>query len=231
MGIGDFFSQTLTKVFGSKNEREVRDLWPYVEEINGFYESLSSLSDEELKGKTAEFRSRLEEGEELDDIMCEAFACVKEACRRLVGKKWMVTGHEITWDMIPFDCQLIGGIVLHKGKIAEWPRRREKSCRRIAPLSERDSRKGAISSRSTIISSGAMSNGTEKSTNRSHDRGQIISDTSTEEHKKGYAATSPMGRTTSSDSTICAITWRSVPKTRSSAIISMPCRRGGLGAH
>ncbi len=79
MGIGDFFSRTLTKVFGSKNEREVKALWPYVEEINRIYESLSSLSDDELKGKTAEFRRRHEEGEDLDDMMCEAFACVKEA--------------------------------------------------------------------------------------------------------------------------------------------------------
>lgn len=134
MGIGDFFSQSLTKLFGSKNEREVKKLESLVDEINEFYAEFESLSDEELKGKTAEFRKRLEEGETTDDIMTEAFAVVKETCRRMMGKKWLVTGHEITWDMIPFDCQLVGGMVLHQGKIAEMATGEGKSLVATLPM-------------------------------------------------------------------------------------------------
>ncbi|MBR2062535.1 MAG: hypothetical protein IJ969_04375, partial [Anaerotignum sp.] len=75
--------------------------------------------DEELKAKTPEFQERLKNGETTDDILCEAFAVVKNACHRLCGTKAIVCDHELTWDMIPFDVQLIGGIVLHQGKIAE----------------------------------------------------------------------------------------------------------------
>lgn len=134
MGIGDFFSRGLTSIFGSKNEREIRALQPFVDEINEFYAEFSSLSDDELKGKTGEFRKRLAEGETTDDIMTEAFAVVKETCRRLVGKKWMVLGHEITWDMVPFDCQLMGAIVLHQGKIAEMATGEGKSLVATLPL-------------------------------------------------------------------------------------------------
>ncbi len=107
------------KIFGTKNEREIKRLWPIVEEINQHYEQLHELSDEELRAKTDEFRRRLAGGETLDDILPEAYAVVKETCRRLVGKKWMVTGKEIEWNMVPFDVQLLGAIVLHQGKIAE----------------------------------------------------------------------------------------------------------------
>ena len=134
MGIVDYLSQSITKLFGSKNEREVRKLEPLVDEINEFFAELASLSDEELKGKTAEFRKRLEEGETTDDIMTEAFAVVKETCRRMLGKKWLVTGHEITWDMVPFDCQLIGGMVLHQGKIAEMATGEGKSLVATLPM-------------------------------------------------------------------------------------------------
>nr|HQU72200.1 preprotein translocase subunit SecA [Calditrichia bacterium] len=109
----------IKKVFGSRNEREVKKYWPIVEEINKHFESYQSLSDEDLKGHTDLFRNRLAEGESLDDLLPEAFATVKDACRRLVGKTFMVTGKEMTWDMVPFDVQLIGGVVLHQGKIAE----------------------------------------------------------------------------------------------------------------
>ncbi len=111
--------KVITKIFGDKNERELKKLWPIVEEINQHYEKLRKLSDAELQRKTEEFKQRLQEGETLDDLLPEAFAVVKDACRRLVGKKWVVTGREIEWDMVPFDVQLLGGIVLHQGKIAE----------------------------------------------------------------------------------------------------------------
>lgn len=109
----------MTKIFGSKNERELKKFWPIIDEINQHSESLKELNDEELAHKTDEFKERLSAGETLDDLLPEAFAVVKDACRRLLGKKWFVTGQEIVWDMVPFDVQLIGGYVLHQGKIAE----------------------------------------------------------------------------------------------------------------
>ncbi|NOX36191.1 MAG: preprotein translocase subunit SecA [Calditrichaeota bacterium] len=112
-------SQVISKIVGTKNEREIKKLIPIVQQINQYYEEFQKLSDEELQRKTEEFKERLKAGETLDDILPEAYAVVKDACRRMVGKKWMVTGQEIEWDMIPFDVQLMGAIVLHQGKIAE----------------------------------------------------------------------------------------------------------------
>src|SRR5260221_10720576 len=154
----------LSKIFPSKSDKDVRRIVPIVDEINRHFQEYQSLSDDELKGKTAEFRQRLkdagqefeeeiaslkeklkspnvgslEEREavytqietaqnnlyevtkaELDEILPEAYAAVKDACRRLVGQSWDVTGRKIIWDMVPFDVQLIGAVVLHEGKIAE----------------------------------------------------------------------------------------------------------------
>jgi len=96
----------LTKVFGSKNERELKKLQPTIENINAFEPEIQALSDEQLRAQTVLFRKRLENGEFLDDILPEAFATVREASVR-------------TLKMRHFDAQLIGGIVLHQGKIAE----------------------------------------------------------------------------------------------------------------
>jgi len=96
----------LQKVFGSKNERELKRMIPVVEEIISFESQMMKLSDEELRAKTEEFKRRLDEGWELDDLIPEAFAVVREASRRTIGLRH-------------FDVQLIGGIVLHEGKIAE----------------------------------------------------------------------------------------------------------------
>jgi len=109
----------LKRILGTKNERDLKRLRPFVGRINELEAELQSLSDAELKAKTAEFRARLEKGETLDDLMCEAFAVVKNACRRLCGTEVDVCGHPQVWDMVPFDTQLIGGVVLHQGKIAE----------------------------------------------------------------------------------------------------------------
>ncbi len=106
----------LAKVFGTKTERELKRLWPIVDQINSFYEK---FKDVDLIKTTEDFKKRISDGESLDDLLPEAFALVKEACRRLVGKKWFVVDIETEWNMIPFDVQLIGGIVLHEGKIAE----------------------------------------------------------------------------------------------------------------
>jgi len=96
----------LTKVFGSKNERELKQIQPLVEKINALEPEVQALHDEQLKARTAEFKQRLERGETLDDLLPEAFATVREASMR-------------TLNMRHFDVQLIGGIVLHQGKIAE----------------------------------------------------------------------------------------------------------------
>lgn len=108
--------KVLTKIFGSKTERELKTLWPKVEEINEIYEKLQGV---DLLQQTEDFKRRISQGESLDDILPEAFAVVKEACRRLLGKKWLVVDIETEWNMVPFDVQLIGAIVLHEGKIAE----------------------------------------------------------------------------------------------------------------
>ncbi|MBL8027756.1 MAG: preprotein translocase subunit SecA, partial [Fibrobacteres bacterium] len=112
-------SKFLTSIFGSKHDRFIKRVKPVVAEINKFYEGLASLSEDELKGKTNEFRDRLAKGETLDQILPEAFAVVKEACRRHSGKEWKAVTQVIKWEMVPYDVQLIGGIALHQGKIAE----------------------------------------------------------------------------------------------------------------
>jgi preprotein translocase subunit SecA len=96
----------LTKVFGSKYERELKRLQPAVEAINALEPETEALSDDELRGKTAELRRRLDEGTDLDDLLNPAFAAVREASRRTTG-------------MRHFDVQLIGGMVLHQHRIAE----------------------------------------------------------------------------------------------------------------
>jgi preprotein translocase subunit SecA len=92
---------------------------PIVTRINEHEQSYQALSDEQLRAKTDEFRARLKNGETLDQLLPEAFAAVKNAARRLLGRKISVCDHELTWDMVHFDVQLIGGITLHEGRIAE----------------------------------------------------------------------------------------------------------------
>ena len=111
----------LKALFGTKNDRELKKLYPIVREINRIeaeYQA-KNLSDEDFPRITQEFKNRIAAGETLDDILPEAYALVKNACRKLVGTTEEVCGHTLTWNMIPFDVQLIGGIVLHQGKISE----------------------------------------------------------------------------------------------------------------
>ena len=109
----------LKAILGTKNERDLKKVRPFVGRIHAAEKEMQALSDDALKAKTDEFRARLAKGETLDGLMVEAFAVVKNACRRLCGTVVDVCGHPQTWDMVPFDTQLIGGIVLHHGKIAE----------------------------------------------------------------------------------------------------------------
>ncbi|MFW9606715.1 MAG: preprotein translocase subunit SecA, partial [Pseudomonas sp.] len=100
------FAPLFKKLFGSKNDREVKRMAKMVHAINALEEGILALTDEQLRGKTAEFRARLAKGETLDNLLPEAFAVAREAGKRVMG-------------MRHFDVQLIGGMVLHGGKIAE----------------------------------------------------------------------------------------------------------------
>ena len=151
----------LKKIFGTKSDRDVKNLQPFVNEINTLYETLSNKSDDELVSRTAALRKEIisarEEAQEqadtkdlakeefnkvvheaeqakLDELLPEAYAIVKETCRRLMGQSWRVVGQEITWEMIPYDVQLIGAIALHKGKVAEMKTGEGKTLAASMPL-------------------------------------------------------------------------------------------------
>ena len=109
----------LKKVFGSKHERAAKSLVPLVAEINRFETEYQTLTDNQLRAKTPEFKERLQNGETTDDILPEAFAAVKNTCRRMVGTRVTRPPGTIEWIEIPYDVQLMGGIILHRGNIAE----------------------------------------------------------------------------------------------------------------
>src|SRR5881396_1049063 len=118
----------LKKILGSKNQRELKRLMPMVRQINEFDDQFKSLSDEDLRAKTAAWKAELAEIPELEDqwkrldeILPEAFAVVKNAARRLKDRQdsFTVCDQPMTWDMVHFDVQLLGGVVLHRGRIAE----------------------------------------------------------------------------------------------------------------
>jgi len=138
-------NMVLKKLFGTKSERETKKLVPLINEINQFYETLSSKSDEDLANRTHELReivintqetkkeslpdniSRQEQQDAilkvvqdaLDSIMVESFALVKETCRRMCGSSWRVSGQDTVWEMIPYDVQIMGAVTLHRGKVTE----------------------------------------------------------------------------------------------------------------
>lgn len=167
----------LSGLFGSKKEKDVQLLQPLVGEINAHFEPLAALSDDELRGKTQEFRGRIAEAvkdvresiaaakaslkdeeddlrreellqeieehekeeleiikEMLDELLPEAFAVVKETCRRMVGQDFDVVGHKLKWEMVPYDVQLMGGVVLHQGKISEMATGEGKTLVAVAPM-------------------------------------------------------------------------------------------------
>ncbi len=113
--------KVLTKVFGSKNDRTVKQMRQIVAGINDLEPTVAPLTDQELAGKTTEFRERIDQGESLDDLLPEAFAVVREAAKRVLGERH-------------YDVQLIGGIVLHKGMIAEMKTGEGKTLMSTAPV-------------------------------------------------------------------------------------------------
>src|ERR1035437_8075642 len=114
------------KFIGSQNERGGRRLRPLVAQINAFEADLQKVPDDVLRQKTAAWKeeiAKIQDNEQLarrlSEVLPEAFAVVKNACRRLCGTEIIVREHPLAWEMIPFDVQLIGGHALHAGKIAE----------------------------------------------------------------------------------------------------------------
>lgn len=174
----DKVSSILTSIFGTKSERDLKKIWPIVEEINEHYEKMEQLSDEELKQKTEGFRQQISEATEevseeitsvkatlnsneelsvdrrrelaeelndleqehidtieevLEDILPEAFAVMKDTCRRFLGEKWKVGGSMNEWGMVPYDVQLAGAVAMHQGKIAEMKTGEGKTLAAIMP--------------------------------------------------------------------------------------------------
>jgi len=110
----------IKKLLGNHNDRQIARLEKIVPLINRQEEAYQKLSDEELKKLFAEFRTELSEHpEKIDEKIVKVFAAVKNVCRRLCGKKFLVRDNETKWEIVPYDVQLIGGMVLHEGKIAE----------------------------------------------------------------------------------------------------------------
>ena len=116
------FGKVIKGIFGSKNERELKRMAPIVEEINGLEPEFQKLSNDEQRAKTDEFKERLNNGESLDEMLPETFAAVREASVR-------------TLKMRHFDVQLLGGIVLHRGIIAEMKTGEGKTLAATLPLS------------------------------------------------------------------------------------------------
>ncbi|MBE0566562.1 MAG: preprotein translocase subunit SecA, partial [Krumholzibacteria bacterium] len=125
----------LENVFGKK-KRDVTRLQPLVDRIKQVRGDYAGLDDDALRAKREEFKQRHAAGESLDDLLPEAYGVVWEACRRLAERKatWVVWGTEQAWDMVPYDVQLMGGIVLHQGKIAEMATGEGKTLVAIMPL-------------------------------------------------------------------------------------------------
>ena len=122
------------KLLGDRKTRLMKRLGLQVESVRKRAEEYSSLKDEDFPVKTAEFIRRLKEGETTDDLLPEAFGLVHEACRRHVGRSWEVVGQVTTWEMVPFDVQIAGAIVLHQGCIAEMATGEGKTLVAVFPL-------------------------------------------------------------------------------------------------
>jgi preprotein translocase subunit SecA len=133
-GLKNSATRAVERLFGTKYERDMKRIGPLVEEINRYFEEYRSLSDDDLRGMTQKLREELAEDGSLDGVLTRAYAVVKEACHRHAGQEWDVTGVKIGWDMVPYDVQLVGGIVLHEGRIAEMATGEGKTLVALMPL-------------------------------------------------------------------------------------------------
>ncbi|MBA3722256.1 MAG: preprotein translocase subunit SecA [Parachlamydiaceae bacterium] len=124
----------LKKIFGSAHDRLLHKYNKIVDEVNHWDNQFQSLSDDELRLKTQEFRDRLQKGETLDQLLPEAYAVVKGVCRRLEGTEVHVSGYNQRWDMVPYDVQVLGGIAMHHGAIAEMQTGEGKTLTAVMPL-------------------------------------------------------------------------------------------------
>jgi preprotein translocase subunit SecA len=124
----------LKKIFGTHQSRFLKKYWQLIPQINAWEEKFQSLTDEELASKTPEFRERVAQGTPLESLLPEAFAAVKNACRRLCGADVHVSGYEQKWDMIPYDVQMVGAIAMFHGSIAEMQTGEGKTLTASMPL-------------------------------------------------------------------------------------------------
>ncbi|MBI2742796.1 MAG: preprotein translocase subunit SecA [Chlamydiales bacterium] len=124
----------LKKIFGTAQSRKLKKYAKIVSQVNAWDEKYKSLSDEELKHKTVEFKERIANGETLDQLLPEAYGVVKNACRRLCGIDVHVSGYDQKWDMVPYDVQILGATALHYGSIAEMQTGEGKTLTASLPL-------------------------------------------------------------------------------------------------
>lgn len=124
----------IKKLFGTAQDRLLRKFFAQVKQVNEWDEKFKSLSNEQIKQKTQEFRARFQKGETLDDLLPEAFAVVKSACQRISGTEVHVSGYDQRWDMVPYDVQIAGGISLHNGAVAEMQTGEGKTLTAVMPL-------------------------------------------------------------------------------------------------
>lgn len=124
----------LKRLFGTAQQRTLAKYDKIVAQINAYDEKFKGLTDEELRAKTQEFKERIKNGASVDSVLPEAYAVVKNACRRLVGQEVHVSGYNQRWDMVPYDVQLKGAIALHQGFIAEMQTGEGKTLTASMPL-------------------------------------------------------------------------------------------------
>jgi preprotein translocase subunit SecA len=124
----------LKKIFGTHQSRLLKKYWNLVPQVNAWEVKYQSLSDDQLRHKTVEFKERLAKGESLESLLPEAFGVVKNACRRLCGTEVHVSGYDQKWDMIPYDVQIVGAIAMFHGSIAEMQTGEGKTLTASMPL-------------------------------------------------------------------------------------------------
>ena len=151
----------IKKIFGSQSEKEIKKILPIINEIKNANQGLDNITDEEIIERSVQFKKQvtervqkakkesedkfsdddqrkkfvlLAEHEILEEILPDAFALVREVCKRLCGKSWSVVGRETVWEMIPYDVQIIGGVILHRGNVAEMKTGEGKTLVAVFPI-------------------------------------------------------------------------------------------------